>query len=254
MMTGDTTGVNSDEESRAPLGQSEYELGAALSTISHEIRNPLASLKLNAQLIARAIERGKAPRDEAGRLLIQAVDQLDSIAGALSEAGYISGGRLTLTLAPMDIVAITRATAAEAETAWQRPILLELPAKPVFVMGDAKRIHQVITQLIINAVTYTPADRTITLVVRQRSDRVRVEARDAGPGIAQSDLALIFEPFYRGTGAPQPGVSPRAGTGLGLGLYIARGLIHAQGGEIGAESVPGQGATIWFTLPLAPRN
>lgn len=253
-MTGDTTGANGDEEARMSLGKSEYELGAALSTISHEIRNPLASLKLNAQLIARAIERGKAPRDEAGRLLMQSVDQLDSIAGALSDAAYISSGRLTFSIAPMDMVAAARVSAAEAETAWQRPITLDLPDKPVLVLGDVARVRQVIARLLANAVAFTPADRSITLAVRQKGDRARVEARDMGPGIAPSDLSLIFEPFYRGMGAPQPGVSGRVGQGLGLGLYIARGLIRGQGGEIGAESSPGQGATFWFTLPLAPRN
>jgi signal transduction histidine kinase len=253
-MTGDTTGANGDEETRAPLGRSEFELGAALSTISHEIRNPLASLKLNAQLIARAIERGKAPRDEAGRLLIQAVDQLDSIAGLLSDAASISSGRLTFSIAPMDMVALARASAAEAEAVWKRAITLDVPDKPVLVLGDAARVRQVIARLLANAVAFTPAGRSITLAVRQRGDRARVETRDAGPGIAPRDLPLIFEPFYRGTDAPQPGVSGRAGQGLGLGLYIARGLIQGQGGEIGAESAPGQGASFWFTLPIAPRN
>lgn len=251
MMPGEAAANGGDEE-RTPPGQDGCDLGLVLSSISHEIRNPLASLKLNAQMIARAIAQGRAPREESGRLLLRAVEQLDQIAATLSETAYIESDRLTLTVRPLDVVALARASAAEAEATWSRPITLEAPGKPITALGDAARVSEIIARLLANAATHTPAERTITLAVRQTQGWARVEARDDGAGIAPRDLPHIFEPFYRGASAPAPGAP--AAVGLGLGLTIARGLVQRQGGEIGVDAPPGQGATVWFTLPLAPRN
>lgn len=252
MTAGGAAGMSSGDEGRTPPGQADCDLGLTLSSISHEIRNPLASLKLNAQMIARAIAQGRAPRDESGRLLMQSVEQLDQIAAALSETAAIDSGRITLTILPLDVVALARISAAEAEAMWRRPIALESRSGSVVALGDAARVSEVIARLLANAAAHTPDGRAITLAVRQTPGRARIEARDEGVGIAPADLPRIFEPFYRGTSAPP--LDQPARLGLGLGLTIARGLVWRQGGEIGVDSTLGQGATAWFTLPLAPRN
>lgn len=251
MMPGEAAANGGDEE-RTPPGQDGCDLGLVLSSISHEIRNPLASLKLNAQMMARATAQGRAPREELGRLLLRAVEQLDQIAATLSETAYIASDRLTLTVRPLDVVALARASATEAEATWSRPIALEAPGKPITALGDATRVSEIIARLLANAIAHTPAGRAITLAVRQTRGRAHIEARDEGAGIAPGDLPHIFEPFYRGASASIHGAP--APVGLGLGLTIARGLVWRQGGEIGVDSQPGQGATVWFTLPLAPRN
>jgi len=252
MMTGDTTGASGGETTQAPHTPRECELSHILSTISHELRNPLASLKLNAQMIARAIEQGKPPRSESMRLLTQAVDELDDIAGELSDAVRAESERFALSLKPVDLVALVRRSAATAEAAYHRPITLELPATPLLAQADEPRVSAALAHLLANAAAYTPADRAITLAVRRAGARVRVETRDEGPGIAQQDLPYIFAPFYRGGSVAQPDAPE--GAGLGLGLYIARCIIRRHGGEIGVESAPGKGATIWFTLPYVARN
>lgn len=252
MTMGDTTGASGGEAERTSAPQQTCELSHILSTISHEIKNPLASLKLNAQLISRAIEQGKLPRSESARLLMQAVDQLNAIASELSDAARADSDRVALALKPVDIVALARRCATDAEATYRRPIRLEAPSIPLLAQADEARIRATIDALLANAVAYTPADRAITLAVRQAGARVRVEARDEGPGIAQQDLPYIFHAFYRGASVPQPGAPE--GIGLGLGLYIVRGIIRRHGGEVGAESAPGQGATVWFTLPQVVRN
>jgi signal transduction histidine kinase len=252
MMAGEMADVSGEHEAPTPPRQRDGELSQILSAISHEIKNPLASLKLNAQMVARAIERGQTPRIESADLLTRAVNQLDQLASALSDAVRVDSDRLALTLKPLDMVALVRHAAAEAETTYQRPIATELPATPLLAQADVSRIHQVIAYLLANAVKYTPAQRSITLAARRAGGRIRVETRDTGPGIAPRDLSRIFDAFYRGATTSQPHTNE--GAGLGLGLYIARRIVERHGGEMGAESAPGQGATIWFTLPHAPRN
>ncbi len=255
MMTGDTADTSGSHMAPTPPHQhagDASQMSQMLSAISHEIKNPLASLKLNAQMVARAIERGKAPRSESAELLTRAVDQLDHIATELSDAVRAESEYPALALKVVDLTALVRRAAAEAAATLQRPIDAELAETPLLAWADESRIHQVITSLLSNAAKYTPASRAITLAAWQTGATIRVEARDQGPGIAAHDLPYIFDAFYRGATTPQPLYT--GGAGLGLGLYIARRVIQRHGGAIDAESAPSQGATIWFTLPQAARN
>ncbi len=252
MMTGDTAGSSGADAEQTPAHQREGELSQILSAISHEIKNPLASLKLNAQMLTRAIERGKPPRIESARLLTQAVDQLDHIASELSDAVRAESDRFELALNPVDLAALARRAGADAEATYQRPIALTAPVTPLLAQADEARVRLVMAYLLANAVKYTPKDRAIALAVRQVGARVRVEARDQGAGIAEHDLPYIFDAFYQGAAAPQPEAPESAS--LGLGLYIARCIIRRHGGEMGAESAPGRGATIWFSLQQVTCN
>lgn len=245
-------GAPASEASQPQMAQ----MSQALSTISHEIKNPLASLKLNAQMIARAIERGRAPRAESAALLTQAVDQIDQIASALSDMARAESGRMTLTMRCVDVGALLQRVAAEsADEAHDQRINVELPPQrsaPLLAQADAGRLQQVIAALLSNALKYSPAQATITLAARRVGHRLRVEARDQGPGIEPQDRAHIFEPFYRGATLPQrPG-----GSELGLGLAIARHIVELHGGQMGVDAptsqAEGHGAIVWFTLPATP--
>lgn len=230
-------------------------MSQALSAISHEIKNPLASLKLNAQMISRAIERGQPPRAASAALLTQAVDQLDQIASALSEMARAESGRLALAPRCVDLGALLQRVASEAAVAQHQRIVVELPQQrtaPLLTQADPDRIEQVIAYLLSNALNYSPDEASITLAARRVGHHLRVEARDQGPGLAPQERARIFEPFYRGATPPQRHTGP----GLGLSLAIARHIITLHSGEIGAES-PGSlrgdpGAVVWFTLPAMP--
>ena len=227
----------------------QTDLNRILSAISHEIKNPLASLKLNAQMVARAIERDRMPRAESAALLTQAVNQLDHIASELSDAVRADSGSLTLTLKPVNMVALIQRIAAESTARYGRPIMTDLPTGQLLAQADESRISQALGYVLANAVTYTPAQNAITLTARREKGRIRVEARDQGPGIDARDLPYLFEPFYRGQTPPQPHMDD--GPGLGLGLYIAQRIVERHGGAMGAKPAPDQGAIIWLTLPQA---
>ncbi|MGH2504936.1 MAG: sensor histidine kinase [Ktedonobacterales bacterium] len=252
MMTHDAT--EGAEPSAAGTPQPDP-MNQALSAISHEIKNPLASLKLNAQMISRAIERGQPPRAASAALLTQAVDQLDQIASALSEMARAESGRLTLAPQCVDVGALLQRVASEAAEAYHQRIVVELPNQrnaPLLTQADPDRIEQVLAYLLSNALNYSPDEAPVTLAAWRVGHHLRVEARDQGPGIAPQERARIFEPFYHGAALPLR----QSGARLGLSLAIARRIIALHGGEIGAESPAesrsGHGAVVWFTLPALP--
>src|SRR5262249_34870372 len=138
-----------------------------------------------------------------------------------------------------------------------RTLTIDLPEtrdSPMVVDADAERLSQVLTNYLANAVRYSPSDQPIEVTVQMVGQTpenpggaaVRVAVRDHGPRIAPEQHTSIWDRFQRAHGASE------AGGGLGLGLYIARTIIERHGGQVGVESTVGQGATFWFTVPLAP--
>ena len=114
------------------------------------------------------------------------------------------------------------------------------------VLADADRIEQVITNVLSNALRYSPAHKEVRVHVASAPTTVRVSVRDEGPGLAPEDIKRIWNRFYRVKGITS---ISGAGGGLGLGLHISRGIIERHKGAIGVDSIPGSGSTFWFTLP-----
>jgi signal transduction histidine kinase len=115
------------------------------------------------------------------------------------------------------------------------------------VYVDAQKIGRVLANLVSNALRHTPAGGTVQIRASAEAEGVQVEVRDSGEGIGPEDVAHIFEQFYRGDKSRS-----RDTGGSGLGLAIAKGIVEAHGGQIAAESMPGEGARLFFTLPLDP--
>jgi two-component system phosphate regulon sensor histidine kinase PhoR len=111
-------------------------------------------------------------------------------------------------------------------------------------LADAERVRQVVTNLVHNAIKFTPPGGSVALSAEQAGREVVIAVRDSGVGVPAQDLSRIFERFYKADRA-------RSGGGSGLGLAIARHIVQAHGGRIWAESVEGQGSTFYFSLPLA---
>jgi two-component system sensor histidine kinase BaeS len=127
----------------------------------------------------------------------------------------------------------------EVAASLPRPIAVEVPAELPAIEADPVRIRQVLLNLIANALRHTPAEGVISVEVEARSQRMLIRVRDTGSGIAPEELPRIFERFQKGSDSH----------GSGLGLPIARKLVLAHGGEIGIESVVGQGTVVTVSLP-----
>ncbi len=115
------------------------------------------------------------------------------------------------------------------------------------MLADIERVRQVVTNLVHNAIKFTPSGGSITVSAVTEGDEVVIAVRDTGVGIPAEDLPRIFERFYKADRA-------RSGGGTGLGLAIARHVVQAHGGRIWAESVEGKGSTFFFTLPRADQS
>jgi two-component system phosphate regulon sensor histidine kinase PhoR len=218
-----------------------------VSNISHELRTPLASLKaLTDTLQESALEDPPAAR----RFLSQIEAEVDSLAimvQELLELSRIESGKIPLQLlrvSPSDLLTVAaERLGLQAERADLR-ILLNTSEELPPVLADPPRIEQVLTNLLHNAIKFTPQGGRIEMGAVSAGEEVQFSVKDTGVGISPDDLTRIFERFYKADRA-------RSGGGTGLGLAIARHLVEAHGGRIWAESEEGRGATFFFTLPAA---
>ena len=156
----------------------------------------------------------------------------------------MEAGQAPLALRTEDIGAIVRRAAERLQPQAERAgVALRVDeAPPIAVRADAARIEQVMLNLIHNAIKFTPPLGVITCAVVPQDGHVTLSVSDTGVGISAADLPRIFERFYKADKA-------RSGGGTGLGLAIAKHIVELHGGQIWAESEPGKGTTIGFTLP-----
>ncbi|GAC1453212.1 MAG: hypothetical protein PVSMB4_13960 [Ktedonobacterales bacterium] len=256
------------EEARAnelAMREVNRRIGEFLSIASHELKTPLTTIKLNTQVLARrfaiAPERDQSEAGEALDRLVRAarerlgateqgVNRVLRLVDDLLDLSRIREGRLELVPAPCDLALIVRqAVAEQRQQQPTRSIPLDLPAAgPVPVVADADRIGQVLTNYLTNALKYSPADRPVHVRLTVMGTQARVAVRDQGPGLPPAEQVRVWELYHRAAGVQ---VQSGSGVGLGLGLHISRTLIAQHGGQVGVESVVGDGATFWFTLPLA---
>ncbi|HEV7127584.1 MAG TPA: hybrid sensor histidine kinase/response regulator [Ktedonobacterales bacterium] len=222
-----------------------------LSIASHELKTPLTTLKTITHLTRRAFERQDGAVPDYFVRMDRAIRRMQTLIDDLFDTSRIQSGKLALRLEPCDVVALCRQTIDEQVATTGRTITLEAPERAVEVNVDADRLDQVLTNLLGNALKYSPASEAVTVVVGPTARDVRIGVRDHGPGIPPEQLPYLFERFYR-----VPGISVQSGSGvgLGLGLYICREIVERHGGHIWAESLPGDGSTFWVALPpLASR-
>jgi len=218
-----------------------------ISNISHELRTPLASLKaLVDTLDDGALEDPPAARSFLKRMTIE-LDALTQMVQELLELSRIESGQVPIEPHPADITEIITVPIERLRPQAERAgltIKTDLPTKPLLVLSDVERTRQVITNLVHNAIKFTPSGGTITVSAARTGDEAIISISDTGIGIPEDDLPRIFERFYKTDRA-------RSSGGTGLGLAIAKHIVQAHGGRIWASSRPGEGSTFQFTLPTA---
>ncbi|APV44941.1 two-component system, OmpR family, phosphate regulon sensor histidine kinase PhoR [Dehalogenimonas formicexedens] len=217
-----------------------------VANISHELRTPLASLKLLAETLrGGAIDDPAVAADFLNRIEVE-TDKLTQMVRELGELSRIESGEAPLSKKPMDLGSFINKVAERMRPQSDRAELaLSVEVAPGLrpVPADADRIEQVLVNLLHNAIKFTsPGGRIIVSANPKNGNAVEIAVKDTGMGISAEDLPRIFERFYKADKA-------RGGGGTGLGLAIAKHIVKAHGGDIRAESVPGQGSTFYFTLP-----
>jgi signal transduction histidine kinase len=211
-----------------------------LADVTHELRTPLTVVQGNLE----GMLDGVYPADEANlRSLLEETKLLSRLVEELRTLALAESGALQLRKDPVDLsLLVSETTAAFQAQADAAGIVLkvatasDLPPLPL----DGGRIRQVLSNLLANALRYTPEGGRVTVSCQQSGESVLLEVQDSGPGIPAEELPYIFDRFHKSTDEG----------GMGLGLAIARHLVEAHGGRIHAESQPGQGTTMRVELPV----
>jgi signal transduction histidine kinase len=216
------------------------------SMIAHDLRSPLQAMLMRLELIGRGA-RGVLPAELLTdvRHIDAATRSLVTMINDFLDLARLEGTGKKIDLLPLDIVSLVERCVEELQPLVQAhhlDVRVEKPSGPALVNGDARRLLQVLSNLLGNAIKFTPPHGLIVARVAVAEHFVETSIHDSGPGIEQSFLPEVFDRFTRGTHAK--GIA-----GSGLGLMIARELVEAHGGTIGVKSQPGRGSVFWFRLP-----
>jgi two-component system, OmpR family, phosphate regulon sensor histidine kinase PhoR len=220
--------------------------------VSHELRNPLATIRAHVETLRG--EGSAEPSDDDRRRYLEVLnretDRMASLVDELLTLASAEGGTLQLEIGAVNAAEVaTQVHDAMAPLAWRErhiQLLCSTDGAPS-VMADRSRLAQVLMNLVRNAITHTPEGGLVAIEVKPiEAGPVEVSVSDTGPGIAAEDAEKIFDRFYR-TDASRS----RATGGFGLGLAIAREMVHAMGGRISVDSTPGQGSRFTVTLARA---
>ncbi len=220
-----------------------------LSTVSHELRTPLASIKGYASSLLREdVEWDDETRREFLQIIDEESDRLSGLIEDLLQMSEIEAGVLRITKEPVRIGRLAQKVVKKLRPqSREHSINVAVAPDVPETMGDPRRLEQVLHNLIMNAIKYSPGGTQVNVRVSRQQNDVVVSVSDQGIGVAPEHLEHIFERFYRVDGAVVREIG-----GSGLGLPICRGLVEAHGGKIWVESQVGQGSTFLFRIPIVP--
>ncbi|WP_158620298.1 MULTISPECIES: cell wall metabolism sensor histidine kinase WalK [Corallococcus] len=215
--------------------------------ISHDLRNPLHTINLRAHLLQRALHERKLEREgHMTQAIIHNVEWMNTMIEELLEGSRLESGSVTLRRESRDLgrfleEVLERDVAPDARERFRLHLGCSVPP----VLMDAARVERVVTNLLTNAIKYSPKGTPVDVRLSAVHDQAVVSVSNLGAGLAARDAARLFDKYYR----TEDGRSAD-GKGLGLGLYISRLIVEAHGGHIWVESEPDQGATFFFSVPL----
>lgn len=230
------------------LEESDRLKSVLLSSVSHDLRTPLAVIKGAAtELLDSSVAHDSAASQDLLGIINDEADRLNRLVGNLLAMSRLEADALPATRSWQDLGDLIATVVDRLRPMLAtRPVTVEIPGDPPLVPISVMQIDQVLTNFLENAAKYTPEGTPITIQAHTSDGFVRIEIRDAGPGIPEGMTERIFEKFIRG-------IEPeRHADGTGLGLAICKGIIEAHGGQTWAENPPGGGARFVWTLPLTP--
>jgi signal transduction histidine kinase len=211
------------------------------SLVAHDLRQPISVIALRCSLLLRGPLSGE--QRDCVEQIARSVHVLGRMVSDLMDASLLESDRLRVTLDRLDLCQLIRDVVRRTAAATRTRVDIRTDSR-LFVKGDAQRLEQVITNLLSNAVKYAAPDTEIVVDLGVDTGQAHLRVTNVGDGIPEDELPFIFNRFVRAHGADARGIK-----GLGLGLYIAKGLVAAHRGRIWAESTPGEHTTFHVTLP-----
>jgi two-component system sensor histidine kinase MtrB len=221
---------------------------AFLAGVAHDLRNPLAALKLASGVISadRPMPAEARVRTAFARVQRQ-IDRLERMVSDFLDAARVEAGVLELKLEECDPLDVARATLELFEpSAPAHQLVLEAQPGAIRCTADPARLEQVLNNLVSNAIKYSPQGGRVSLAVAREDAEIVFSVADQGIGISAGDLAALFEPFHRSGG------SKDAFPGVGLGLFVSRRIVEAHGGRLTVQTSPGLGSKFSVHLPALP--
>jgi len=215
-----------------------------MAMASHELKTPLTVIKANIQVLQQ-----KITSDPNGIFIdktLSQVNKLSDLISSLLDVSKIQSGKLEINLSIFDIATLVKEVVANLQqTTLTHTIIFNSPGKEILANADRERIEQVLVNLIMNAIKYSPKAKDVTVDCYEKDGKINVSIKDNGIGIPSEDIQNIFTSFYRVRGLAS------SFAGSGIGLYISSEIIKRHGGEIWAESKVDEGSVFYFSIPIA---
>jgi signal transduction histidine kinase len=220
-----------------------------LANVSHELKTPIAAIRAHLENLLDGVEE---PDPGTLQVMLAQTERLSRLIEQLLELSRLESGELPLRREETPLAALVSQVLSEIDVARSDrgvDVRSDLPEDLPAIDADPERVHQVLFNLLDNAVRFTPPGGEVTVSAHQHNGSVEVSVVDTGVGISPEHLPRLFERFYRADPARS-----REDGGTGIGLAIARSVVEAHGGKIRASSTPGEGSTFTFDMPVAARR
>jgi signal transduction histidine kinase len=229
----------------AELEMLELSRRELVANVSHELKTPIAAIRAHLENLLDGIEE---PDPATLQVMLTQSERLGRLVEQLLDLSRLQSGEVPLHREHVPLAPLLSRVISEIEVRGEGAATIERAVDDDLppVDADAERVHQVLYNLVDNAVRATPGEGTITIEAHRRNGDVHISVADTGIGIDPEHLPRVFERFYR----VDAGRGRHEG-GTGIGLAIARSVVEAHGGTIRAESVPGRGSVFSFDLPVA---
>ncbi|MDP9341463.1 MAG: ATP-binding protein [Actinomycetota bacterium] len=230
----------------ADLEQVERLRRDLVANVSHELKTPISALRAHLENLLDGVEQ---PDRATIQIMLQQSERLSRLVDQLLDLSRLESGDIPMERRAVALRPLAAEVASEVGVALGGRVRIEVavPEGIPPLWADRERVHQVLFNLLDNAVRFTPPEGVVRVSAVRRDDVCEVSVADTGPGIPPEHLPLLFERFYRVESARS-----RGDGGTGIGLAIARSIVEAHGGRIWAESEVGRGSVFRFELPLAP--
>ena len=232
-----------DEAERATRARDQM-----LGVVAHDLRNPLSTILMASQLLNDTLEPESAARRQVA-MMHRAGERMNRLIQDLLDVKRIENGRLMVEARPVPALSLLTEAAEMLRplaVAGKLELLLDTTADLPQVSADPNRVQQVLSNLIGNAIKFTPRGGRITMRGEHLANEVRLAVTDTGPGIPAEQLLDVFGQYWQASRTDR--------RGIGLGLAIAKGIVEGHNGRIWVESTVGEGSSFYFTLPVAGQS